>query len=80
MDWYQQRYPNRPYVATGVAQNPWAFRGTGLHNGDRFGNYGIEIDGRTSDFPLVIIVLARIRAVFGPGKSAEMTYYTTSAG
>jgi N,N-dimethylformamidase beta subunit-like, C-terminal len=80
VDWYQQRYPNRPYVAAGVAQTPWAFRGTGLHNGDRFGNYGIEIDGRTSDSPPGLTVLARIRDAFGPGKSAEMTYYTTSAG
>ena len=29
---------------TGVANAPWLFRGTGLHDGDTFGNYGIEVD------------------------------------
>jgi hypothetical protein len=80
VDWYQERYPNRPYVVAGVKRTRWAFRGTGLHDGERFGNYGIEIDARTSDSPRGVRVLARIRDDFGPGKSAEMTYYTTSAG
>jgi hypothetical protein len=80
VDWYQERYPNRPYVVTGAEQARWAFRGTGLHDGGQFGNYGIEIDARTSDSPRGIQVLARISDIFGPGKSAEMTYYTTPAG
>ncbi len=80
VDWYQERYRNRPYVVTGAEQAPWAFRGTGLQNGDRFGTYGIEIDARTSRSPHGIKVLARIVDVFGPGKSAEMTYYTTPRG
>jgi hypothetical protein len=80
VDWYQERYPNRPYTVTGAARSPWVFRGTGLRNGDRFGVYGIEIDAPTPDSPRGIRVLARIADIFGPGKSAEMTYYTTPRG
>jgi hypothetical protein len=80
VDWYQGRYQNRPYIADEVGSDRWAFRGTGFANGSRFGLYGIEIDGRTSDSPGGIQVLARIANIFGPGKSAEMTYYTTAQG
>jgi hypothetical protein len=80
VDWYQERYRNRPYVITGAGRVPWAFRGTGLHDGDRLGNYGIEVDARTADSPRGIRVLARIGDIFGPGKSAEMTYYETQRG
>lgn len=80
VDWYQERYKNRPYTVTGAAGLRWAFQGTGFRNGARFGVYGIEIDARTSDSPSGIKVLARIPDIFGPGKSAEMTYYTTPAG
>ena len=59
---------------------PWAFEGTGLSNGSVFGQYGIEIDHTTSDSPAGTIVLARIPDLFGPGRTAEMTYYETAAG
>jgi hypothetical protein len=78
--WFKNRYPNRPYVVTGAALAPWLFRGTGLRNGDTFGNYGIEIDQRTAESPPGTLVLARIPDQFGPGRSAEMTYYTTPRG
>jgi hypothetical protein len=80
VDWYQERYPNRPYVVTGADRVRWAFRGTGLQNAARFGLYGIEIDARTNGSPAGIRVLARIPDIFGPGKSAEMTHYTTPHG
>jgi hypothetical protein len=80
VDWYQERYPNRPYVLAGVEHVSWAFRGTGLHDGESLGNYGIEIDARTPDSPHALHILARIADIFGPGKSAETTYYTTPAG
>jgi hypothetical protein len=80
VDWNHARYANRPYVVTGVAQTPWLFRGTGLHDGDRFGIYGIEVDARAGASPAGTRVLARIPEIFGAGKSAEMTYYTTPAG
>jgi hypothetical protein len=78
--WFANRYPNRPYTVTGARLAPWLFRGTGLRNGDAFGNYGIEISQRTSESPPGTQVLARIANQFGPGRSAEMTYYTTPKG
>ena len=67
------------YRVTGGASAPWAFAGTGLADGDRFGRYGIEIDARTAASPSGIQVLARIPDLLGAGRSAEMTYYETPA-
>jgi hypothetical protein len=78
VDWNHGRYANRPFTVTGSVQAPWLFRGTGLHNGASFGVYGIEIDALAPSSPPETRVLARIHDIFGPGKSAEMTYYTTS--
>jgi hypothetical protein len=80
VDWNQNRYPNTPYRVVGAHRAPWLFAGTGLRDGDRFGRYGIEIDARTARSPNGVRVLARIDDAFGPGKSAEMTYYETPAG
>jgi len=80
VNWYQGRYENRPYVVTGSAGAPWLFRGTGLGDGSSFGKYGIEIDAPTSASPRGTRVLARIANIFGPGETAEMTYYATPAG
>jgi hypothetical protein len=41
---------------------------------------GIEIDNRTRSSPPGIRVLARIPNIFGPGRSAEMTYHRTHNG
>lgn len=68
------------YTVTGAASAPWAFAGTGLADGDVFGRYGIEIDARTAWSPQGIEVLGRIPDLLGAGRSAEMTYYETSAG
>ena len=78
--WNENRFPNRPYRVEATHHAPWLFRGTGLRNGDRFGSFGIEIDARTSASPAGTRVLARIPDAFGPGRSAEMTYYTTLRG
>jgi hypothetical protein len=78
--WNENRYRNAPYVVTGAHHAPWFFRGTNLANGHRFGSFGIEIDTRTKDSPRGVRVLARIPDIFGPGRSAEMTYYTTPRG
>ena len=80
VDWNQSRYPNVPYTVTGAGRARWLFRGTGLRNGARFGSYGIEIDARTPQSPRGVRVLARIENAFGPGKTAEMTYYETARG
>jgi hypothetical protein len=68
------------FVVTGADAAPWAFAGTNLANGDSFGRYGIEIDGRTPATPAGTIVLARIPDLLGAGKTAEMTYYETPSG
>ena len=80
VDWHQERYENKPYVVTGTHRAPWLFRATGLVNGSRFGTYGIEIDARTRHSPPGTVVVARIPNIFGPGKTAEMTYYRTRNG
>lgn len=80
IDWNQDRYPNRPFDVTGVSGAPWLFAGTGLADGSRFGTYGIEVDATTAASPPGTQVLARIPSIFGPGQTAEMTYYTTPRG
>ena len=54
---------------------PWLFAGTGLKDGCRFGNGGIEIDKTSSASPEGTHVLAEIPNLFGPGFTAQMTYY-----
>ena len=78
--WFEDRYPNRPYIVTGARIASWLFRGTGLRNGDSFGSYGIEVDARDERSPAGTRVLARINDIFGKGHTAEMTYYETKAG
>jgi hypothetical protein len=80
VDWNHDRYPNQPFLITGVGNAPWLFRGTGFRDGDRFGKYGIEVDARTDASPPTTRVLARIPNIFGAGKTAEMTFYTTKDG
>ena len=79
LDWFQDEYPNQPYLVTDVGMAPWLFAGTGLHDGSRFGVYGIEIDAPTPQSPPDTRVLARIPDIFGL-ESADMTYYTTLRG
>jgi hypothetical protein len=65
------------YVVHGSA---WAFAGTGLSDGGRFGQYGFEIDARSSHSPPGTQLLASIPNLMGSGRTAEMTYYETPAG
>jgi hypothetical protein len=69
-----------PFEVVGAATTPWAFAGTGLRDGDRFGAYGYEIDKRAASSPPGTRVLARIPDLMGPQRSAEMTYYETARG
>lgn len=62
-----------------VHGSSWAFEGTGLGDGDRFGRYGFEIDARSPESPPGTQVLASIPNLMG-SRSAEMTYYETPAG
>jgi hypothetical protein len=74
--WDEGRYPNRPYRIVNTAAAPWLFEGTGLHDGSRVGNYGIEVDEPNAASPPHTHVLAEIPNELGPGKPAEMTIYT----
>ena len=81
VDWNHQIYKNKPYTVTGVEKAPWLFRGTNLRDGSTIsGTFGIEIDARNSLSPPGTKVLATIPNEFGPGKTAEMTYYETARG
>jgi N,N-dimethylformamidase len=68
------------FVVTGIDDAPWVFEGTGLELDYEFWRYGIEIDARSWSSPPGTQVLARIPDLFGPGKSAEMTYYEHRSG
>jgi hypothetical protein len=69
----------RPFVVRAASTAPWFFAGTGLGDGATFGQelggYGIEIDQTTALTPPGTIVLADIPDIFGPGLTAQMTYY-----
>ena len=81
LGWWERQHPSKPYAARQVSRAPWFFRGTGLRSGDPIGvGYGVEIDGVTQDSPAGIVVLADIRDLFGPGRTATMTYYETRRG
>ena len=73
-----------PYDVLRPEAAPWLWAGTGLEEGSTFGDlvggYGIEIDHTTPESPPGTLVLAEIPDLFGPGLSAQMTYYETTAG
>ena len=69
-----------PFTVAAADTASWAFAGTGLTNGAQFGLYGIEIDARATASPPGTQVLATITDLFGPGRSAEMTYYEHPSG
>ena len=63
------------YVVRGGRTAPWLFDGTGLRNGSRFSKAGIEIDKTNASSPAGTKVVAEIPNLFGPGWTAQMTYY-----
>ncbi|MDP9318197.1 MAG: hypothetical protein M3O94_03810, partial [Actinomycetota bacterium] len=67
-----------------LAATPWLWTATSLGQGSTFGQavggYGIEIDHTAPESPPRTIVLAQIPDLFGPGLTAQMTYYETPAG
>ena len=69
------------FVVRDVTAVSWLFAGTRLGPGSRFGqDWGIEIDHTSPDSPTGIQVIAEIPDLFGPGLTAQMTYYETRAG
>jgi hypothetical protein len=73
--WNEDRYTNHPYHVVNTQAAPWLFAGTRLHNGSRFGSYGIEIDEPNDVSPQGTHVLAVIPHEFGLNKPAKMTIY-----
>jgi hypothetical protein len=69
-----------PWTVRNSAAAAWFFAGTTLKDGSTFGNGGIEIDKTTAASPRNVTVLAEIPNLFGPGFTAQMTYYETPAG
>ncbi len=72
------------FYVTDEAAAPWLFEGTGLANGQTFGDevggFGIEIDMTTADSPPGTRVVAVIPSLFGPGMNAEMAYHEAPSG
>jgi hypothetical protein len=72
------------FVVQNAAQTPWLWDGTGLTDGSQFGGevggFGIEIDATAVDSPPGTTVVAQIPDLYGPGLTAQMTYYETPAG
>ncbi|HZQ81117.1 MAG TPA: N,N-dimethylformamidase beta subunit family domain-containing protein [Gaiellaceae bacterium] len=72
------------FTVENSASAPWLWDGTGLSDGSTFGQavggYGIEIDATTPQTPPGTIVLAEIPDLFGPGLTAQMTYYELPNG
>jgi hypothetical protein len=62
----------------------WLWAGTGLVQGstlgEAVGGYGIEIDHTAPQSPPGTIVLAEIPDLYGPGLTAQMSYYETATG
>jgi hypothetical protein len=75
-----QRSPRGGWVVRATPASAWIFRGTRLAPGMRFARGGVEIDQVMSASPRGLQVVAEIPNLFGPGKTAQMTYYETSGG
>ena len=59
---------------------PWLFEGTDVRDGQRIGSAGIEIDRTSPASPKNVRVIAEIPNLYGPGFTAQMTYYETPEG
>jgi N,N-dimethylformamidase beta subunit-like, C-terminal len=71
--------PRRPWIVRRT-DAAWIFEGTGLGPGSAFGRGGVEIDRTSRASPRGVRVLAEIRDLLGPGKTAQMTFYETPKG
>ena len=70
-----------PWILTADGtDDPWLFAGTGVGVGQGFGTGGIEIDATAPASPKGLRVIAQIPDLYGPGFTAQMTYYETPAG
>ena len=72
--------PRRPWIVRHVGAASWIFAGTGLRHGSSFASGGVEIDRVAAGSPRGVQVLAEIPNLFGPGATAQMTYYEAPSG
>ncbi|MDX6474582.1 MAG: hypothetical protein QOH95_93 [Gaiellaceae bacterium] len=72
----QRRGPMQPVPAAA----PWLFAGTQMERGLPWGSFGIEIDHTAPSSPAGTTVVASVPDLYGPGFTAQMTYYETPAG
>jgi hypothetical protein len=79
-EWNRGTHRSTPYRVRSAGHAPWLFAGTGLRDGARFGQFGVEADRRAAASPRSIRVLATIENVFDTGHPAEMTLYETQRG
>jgi N,N-dimethylformamidase beta subunit-like, C-terminal len=75
-----QRAPRGSWIVRPSRARSWLFAGTGLRPGSAFSRGGVEIDQITSASPPGVQLVAEIPRLFGPGLSAQMTYYETPTG
>lgn len=75
-----QRAPRGPWIVRRAPAASWLFAGTRLRTGSRLARGGVEIDQLSPSSPRGTQVVAEIPNLFGPGKTAQMTYYETGAG
>ena len=68
------------WIVRNAGALPWLFAGMTLHNGSVLSTGGIEADHTTSASPKSTRVVAEISNLYGPGMTAQMTYYETKAG
>jgi hypothetical protein len=69
-----------PWIVRDIEAAPWLFAGLGLKDGSTIASGGIEIDKTAPSSPRGVKVLAEIPNLFGPGFTAQMTYYETPSG
>jgi hypothetical protein len=67
-------------VVEASSANNWLLGGSGLEPGSRISSGGIEADGTTTDSPRNITIVAEIPNLYGPGLTAQLTYYETRRG
>ena len=72
--------PKKPWIVRRSRAGSWIFAGTGLREGSAFASGGVEIDRTSPASPAGVQVLAEIPNLFGPGMTAQMSYYETSQG
>src|SRR5919201_4793761 len=63
------------WIVRNASRFEWLLKGTGVGNGGRISNGGIEADHVTSASPRSTRIVAEIPNLFGPGLTAQMTYY-----